>query len=94
MKIEKAIEKLNGIRNYLSELYEGESEAFDLAIQALEKQVSKNPKRIKFDEHISNLNCPSCDCVLFTEFSDGINAGEKVNFCPECGQAIDWSDEQ
>ena len=65
-------------------------EAFDVAIKALEKQIPKEPA-VMIDTWI----CPSChngieyqfllgDNVLFHGFHD---------FCPKCGQKIDWEEE-
>ena len=61
--------------------------AVEEAIKALEKQVPKKPHKI----HDMNVNghpyyesvCHDCEYVL-----DAC----KDDFCPNCGQAIDWSD--
>lgn len=52
--------------------------AFETAIEALEKQVPKKPVE---------LNCPRC------RFNGIDNSWWVFKFCPECGQAIDWSEE-
>ena len=49
-----------------------------LAIEALEKQMPKKPNK---------LNCPHCS------FNGIDNSWWVFDFCPKCGQAIDWSDE-
>lgn len=52
---------------------------FTLAIQALEKQVAKKPvDKIMFEE------CPNCGSVEIAN----------CRYCCECGQKIDWSDEE
>ena len=58
-------------------------EASGLAIQALEKQIPKKPKErdcIGFD----TLACPECKMALYLY----------EPYCDNCGQAIDWSDEE
>ena len=53
-----------------------------IAIQALEKQMPKKPKEIDcigFD----TLACPECKMALYLY----------EPYCDNCGQAIDWSDE-
>lgn len=67
---------------------EPEGYVFKKAIEALEKQVPKKPHKI----HDMNVNghpyyecvCNDCGYVL-DEFKD--------DFCPNCGQAIDWEEE-
>lgn len=54
------------------------AEPLRLAIKALEKQIPKKP---------IELNCPRCRF-------NGINNSLWVfTYCPECGQAIDWSED-
>ena len=53
-----------------------------IAIQALEKQMPKKPKEIDcigFD----TLACPECKMALYLY----------EPYCDNCGQKIDWSDE-
>lgn len=49
-----------------------------LAIEALEKQIPKKP---------IELNCPRC------RFNGIDNSWWVFTYCPECGQAIDWSED-
>ena len=65
-------------------------EALIIAIKALEKQI---PKKVKIQQWIYT----KCDCGY--EFSkhhgDGyysIPLEKKTNYCPKCGQKLDWSD--
>ena len=66
--------------------------AFEMAIDALEKQVQKKPIKTK----IATLNkspeaiswesihcCPRCKSNLVSQYK----------YCPQCGLMIDWSDE-
>lgn len=69
-------------------------EAATLAISALEKQIPKKPNSSEiwlagiFSEYSeTEYSCPKCDCGLRK------NDKYKDNYCPDCGQAIDWSDE-
>ena len=56
-------------------------EAVDIAIKALEKQIPKKP--ITDDRYIMYI-CPRCN--------DFIKVSH--NYCPNCGQELDWSDEE
>ena len=60
-----------------------QKEAFQMAINALEKQIPKKPEEmdcIGFD----TLVCPKCKMALYLY----------EPYCDNCGQAIDWSDEK
>lgn len=54
-------------------------------LKALEKQIPKKPK--KDDVHYI---CPS-DCDTWLLYDDEI-PNDNDNYCPCCGQAIDWSE--
>ena len=59
--------------------------ALDMAIEALEKQIPKNPKRLKgslFGEEKYYHKCPNCGAAYVDD-----------SYCPICGQALDWSGE-
>ena len=56
-------------------------EALTIAINALEKQIPKKPKT---DDRYVMYICPCCN--------DFIKVNH--NYCTNCGQAIDWSDEE
>lgn len=53
--------------------------AFEIAISALEKQIPKNP------DLDGGVYCPCC----LHEFKENYDT---TSYCPNCGQAIDWSD--
>ena len=55
------------------------SVAFEAAIEALEKQIPKK---------VIKLACPSCN--RFFLFRHGEK--RKGDYCDNCGQALDWSD--
>lgn len=54
------------------------------AVYALEKQVGKKPN----SEYDDEFTCPSCG--TYHEAYDVT----MFKYCPECGQKIDWGDEQ
>lgn len=67
--------------------------AYDTAIEALEKQIPRKPKKID-----NWVLCPRCYkkkgfsynfLVGMKEFPD-----DKLSYCLVCGQAIDWSEEE
>ena len=55
-----------------------QKEAFQMAIQALEKQIPKKPI---FTEDKQFALCPCCDMKGLTD---------KQKYCDNCGQSIDW----
>ena len=60
-----------------------ECNAREKAIEALEKQIPKEVVIQKIDEDIEFLYCPRCH-VRFIRMG--------MNYCGDCGQALDWSD--
>ena len=59
-------------------------------IDALEKQI---PKKVNIQRYIYT----KCDCgyEFSKHYGDGyydVPQEKKTNYCPECGQALDWSD--
>ena len=62
-----------------------QKEAFQMAINALEKQIPKKPH--KNFEKFSGVWC-SCGKYLGKGYFV-----EKPSFCSDCGQKLDWSDE-
>ena len=57
------------------------SVAFKTAIEALEKQI---PKKVIFQSGFKGLRCCPCCNVRFIDWG--------MKYCGECGQALDWSD--
>ena len=53
------------------------------AIKALEKQIPK-----KYMRKNGNYNCPICDYPVMSVCT------RNKKYCDNCGQAIDWSDEE
>lgn len=70
-------------------------EALDMAIETLEKQIPKKPKIISNGEDM----CAYCECGQHLDWtypeSNGMwRNGRTYRFCLNCGQAIDWGDEE
>lgn len=64
------------------------SEALEIAIIALKKQIPKKPLLHSFSENhdtYTYFKCPNL-CDTYCEVKNN------MHFCPECGQALDWSD--
>ena len=58
------------------------------AKQLLEKHIPQKP--IWGNDDMDMIKCPTCGYDL-----DCVDAGDylqKQNYCPECGQSLDWSD--
>ena len=55
------------------------SEAFGTAIEALEKQGAKK---------VTKSACPSCNRIFLFRHSEK----REGDYCDNCGQALDWSD--
>ena len=53
--------------------------AFKTAIEALEKQVAKK---------VTKSVCPSCNRIFLFRHGEK----RKGDYCDNCGQALDWSD--
>lgn len=55
------------------------SVAFETAIEALEKQIPKK---------VTKSVCPSCNRIFLFRHGEK----RKGDYCDNCGQALDWSD--
>ena len=70
-------------------------EAIQIAIQALEKQIPKKPR--KTDSYRGVLKrvyayvCPTCGNVCLEKY---MNERQNTMFCWDCGQKLDWGDEE
>lgn len=56
----------------------------EFAVSALEKQIPKKPKAYP----LSDGQCPSCNAVFDYDWKP------KSKYCQNCGQALDWSDNE
>lgn len=77
----EAIKELHEIRPRGGIIPQKRAEAIDVAINALEKQIPKKPKT---DDRYVMYICPCCN--------DFIKVSH--NCCQNCGQKLDWSDEE
>lgn len=85
----EAIEKLENMRLFMQledeknecKFTEDDYKANEMAIQALEKQIAKKPD---FTEDKKFALCPCCN---------GKGLFDKQKYCDNCGQKLDWSDE-
>ena len=87
----EAIKELHKIRPRGGIIPQKRAETLDMAIQALEKQIPKNPYHISQvdDNDNANVECPACHAT--TDYA--VNA-IKRGHCWKCGQLLDWSDEE
>jgi len=83
MTAKKAIVWMKALKKIYKPMPKDVNDACDVAISALEKQIPKNP--IKGEK--GDL---SCSCGLIIQRKNRINC---LYYCHNCGQAIDWSDE-
>lgn len=69
--------------------------AYEMAIQALEKRIPKKPR--KTDSYRGVLKkvyayvCPTCGNARLEKY---MNERQNTVFCWDCGQKLDWSDEE
>ena len=88
IKIFKDRLELTDYRKQVPEYYK----AMELAVKALEKQIPKKPteEQIDFEEFV--CICPTCKYTCeygFEDFRD-----RKYEYCPMCGQKLDWGEEE
>ena len=62
----------------------------EMIVQALEKQIPKKVqlRHIRKYDGYDDGECPNCGMSVSREYD-----GNDV-FCPDCGQKLDWSDEE
>ena len=85
MTYEEAIKILTELKPIPVDGFKIIAKAYDLAIEALEKQIPEKPRETR-----CALMCSSCGHKI-TE-----KGCKKLNrlYCKKCGQAIDWSDDE
>ena len=90
----EAIEIVRKEKAYMdSHAGRAQSEAFQMAINALEKQIPKKPIAIDYEKYMDTVKnalflkgsywCPNCNHV--------VKCG---TYCSDCGQKLDWGDEE
>lgn len=94
MTIQRAFEIIKNEMPYESDVI---TEALNMIENAVEKQISKKPITETVNRGISisgeydidfNYLCPNCNTVVGDYETDDVF----YKFCPDCGQALDWSE--
>ena len=60
-----------------------------LSISALEKQI---PKKVTYDYGLNETRCPECK-TIFGYAEEGEDDEYYAPYCYECGQCLDWEEE-
>ena len=62
-------------------------------VDTLQELVDKaTPKKVNEPDEWGYYGCPVCDGCQYNPLSDTTWALRKAKYCPDCGQALDWSD--
>ena len=86
MTYKEAIEILTELKPIPVVGFKINAKAYDLAIEALEKQVPKKPLHMH-----KNYYCPICKEDGWMMWDDAI-PNDMDKYCGICGQAIDWGE--
>ena len=70
--------------------YQCHMETYEMAIEALKKQVPMKPTVQNEDEYVVNYKCPKCGCRFVSKIDGEFVAGMHYPYCYICGQRIDW----
>ena len=72
-----------------------QKEAFQMAINALKKQIAKKPIfQFNLSDTVSRFEC-KCGNIIKVRHDIGImDNSDAPKFCDNCGQKLDWSDEE
>jgi rubrerythrin len=84
MTEKEALEVLHGLRPRGSIIPQKRAEMIDIADEAISKQIPQKPSVVLGIYGSSEYGCENCGDTIPDNMYD---------FCPWCGQAIDWSDE-
>ena len=70
-------------------------ESMEMAINALEKQIPKKPIfQFNLSDTVSRFEC-KCGNIIKVRHDIGIMDNKDApNYCDNCGQKLDWSDEE
>ena len=68
------------------------TEALDMAVEALEKQIPKKPKKLTYKLLLDDgwiYECPACGCACGeNKYHSDVTKGDM--YCTQCGQMLDW----
>ena len=78
------------VGDYDKDIYDRDKEALELAIKAVEKQIPKKVKIQFCGMGFKTDVCPTCGDDFYI---DDLGQTMYYSFCPDCGQALDWSSE-
>lgn len=87
----EAIEEFKERLELIEKCYRGKVEdykqALELGVKALEKQIPKKPIKSENQvvRYVNTYYCPTCEL--------GITGTNIAKWCYNCGQKLDWSDE-
>lgn len=96
MTPQKALEMLNDVE--FSEKYQGKQEYTDMLLfckEALEKQIQKKIIKETKETNFGDIIYFRCNCCRFPSMSKlngQLFSGDRYKYCPNCGQALDWSE--
>ena len=76
------------VGDYDKDIYDRDKEALELAIKAVEKQIPKKVKIQFCGMGFKTDVCPTCGDDFYI---DDLGQTMYYSFCPDCGQALDWS---
>ena len=68
-------------------------EAHNMAIEALEKQIPKKVNDVFKSFDVVYGDCPCCGEIYRLEPLEDEEKPRLPNYCSDCGQKLDWSDE-
>ena len=73
-----------------AKLRDAVDEACLMACESLDKQILEPPVVLN-QKDSKHFCCVACGTRLVSEINGELCAGRKNRFCPDCGQASDWS---
>ena len=86
MDIIESIEIINGSIEFGKQKYSDvASEYIEALEQAVEALLKQEPMKPTYDHRYAEMGCSVCGNMMG-------RGDDKANYCPECGQKIDWED--
>lgn len=96
MNIQEIIESINYCLKCNNDSIPTTQEDLQTIKEALEKQIPKKPIVKSYFCHYVNYQdflCPYCRNHIILKVDGNFIAGKKQQYCPNCGQALDWSEQ-